>query len=92
MNWPILAIVISTGVCGVAIWTAYVMGKCSGERSGFRRGFSRCDDDALKRIEVAERNAELRGIRKGIDQQKNVIAERARDAARRDGKGRFKKR
>jgi hypothetical protein len=56
-------------------------------------GFNAAEDEAQaemsRKVDVAYQNGRVKGFQLGCDHQKRIHADRARDAARRDGKGRF---
>jgi hypothetical protein len=89
INWQIFAWTVGAVSVFVAIAAAYALGHDKGKVKGRRDCFSEAQRLVESRIGVAERNAEVRGVRKGIEQQKAVHAAREKDAARRGPGGRF---
>jgi hypothetical protein len=104
MNWHIFAgIVALCAVAALCVW-CYYRGLKEGAlvemneeaEAAYLRGFNAAKDEAhadlSRKVDVAYQNGRVKGFQIGVDHQKRIHAERARDAARRDGKGRFKKR
>jgi hypothetical protein len=83
INWQIFAAVVAFALVALGVWSAYELGRRHGADAGA--------DEWARDAAIAERNAEVRGVRKGIDQQKAVYAAREKDAARRGPGGRFAK-
>jgi hypothetical protein len=91
MNWYIFAIVVLTGVSIVACISAHAWGKQTGHAQGYLSGANDARDSFTEHERIAYNNGEIAGFQRGREFQQRVQANRARDAARRDGKGRFKK-
>ena len=97
--------IIFAGVL-LGAWVACMLCYYAGVKSGatveleeeleaaYGRGYetAKNEEAALlqNKVEVAFHNGRTKGFQLGVDHQKRIHAERARDAARRDGKGRFK--
>ena len=90
MNWYIFAIVVLTGLAVVACVTAYSWGEYFGRHDALK--FAKEADFELNKIaqDTAYNNGHRKGFQAGVDHQKCIVADRAREAARRDGCGRLK--
>jgi len=86
-DWFIFATVINAAISGIAIYTAYKLG----QRNALK--FAKAVDFNLNKIacQTEYNNGRRKGYQEGIDFWKARMADRAREAARRDGKGRFAK-
>ena len=100
MNWYIFAGVL-LAACAACVLCYYAGVKKGalvelGEETehAYNRGYNTAkkEDNALmeNKVEVAFHNGRTKGFQLGVDHQKRIHADRVRDAARRDGKGRFK--
>jgi hypothetical protein len=101
MNWYILAGVL-LAACAACV-LCYYAGMKNGatveleeeSEAAYERGYNTAKNEEAallqNKVEVAFHNGRTKGFQLGVDHQKRIHADRARDAARRDGKGRFKK-
>jgi hypothetical protein len=101
MNWYIFAGVLLAACAACVI--CYYAGVKNGanveleeeSEAAYERGYNTAKNEEAallqNKVEVAFHNGRTKGFQLGCDHQKRIHAERARDAARRDGKGRFKK-
>lgn len=91
MNWYIFAIVVLTGVSIVACVTAHAWGNETGRKEGYQSGVNDTRAKFTEHERIAYDNGHRKGFEVGVSHWKRVVADRAREAARRDGRGRFKK-
>jgi hypothetical protein len=93
INWQIFAWTVGAVSVFVAIAAAYALGhdkgykggymagESNGEREGYGAGVKAAQLSEESRIGVAERNAEVRGVRRGIEEQKAICSAREKEAA-----------
>lgn len=87
MNWYIFAIVVCPCFVALVAWTAYELGKKQAGQFVAMVNVTRLKAEQ----QTAYNNGHRKGFEAGVSHWKRIVAERAREAARRDGKGRFAK-